>query len=71
MRKLATVAIALCLSACGGDDSQSGPGGVSPSEAKALDEAAEMVEQGRPDLPAEEAAEGEAEPESTNRESGG
>lgn len=56
MRKILPVLLILALSACG-DDGQSGPGGVPPGDAKALDEAAEMVEQGRPDLPVEVAPE--------------
>lgn len=59
---------ALTLSACG-DDSQSGPGGVPPGDAKALDEAAEMVEQGRPPLPVDEPA--EVSTKDDNNESGG
>jgi hypothetical protein len=39
----AFVAIALLVS-CSGGDSASAPGGVTAGEAKALDEAAEMVE---------------------------
>lgn len=34
----------ICLSACGKQDNAPGPGGVSVGEAKALDEAAEMLE---------------------------
>jgi hypothetical protein len=37
----------LALAACGPSDNEPGPGGVTVSEAKALDEAAEMIEQGR------------------------
>lgn len=53
MRLLSLATLCVCLAACG-DDSQSGPGGVPPGDAKALDEAAEMVERGRPELPVEE-----------------
>lgn len=35
------------LSACGKPDNAPGPGGVTVGEAKALDEAAEMIEQSR------------------------
>lgn len=49
--RLAAVAGALALAACGQGDSTSGPGGVTAGEARALDEAAEMIEQRR--LPAE------------------
>lgn len=34
----------LALSACGEPDNKPGPGGVTAGEAKALDEAAEMIE---------------------------
>ena len=38
----------LALAACGSGDNQPGPGGVTVGEARALDEAAEMVEERRP-----------------------
>ena len=38
---------ALLLAACGQQDSDPGPGGVTVGEARALDEAAEMLEQQR------------------------
>ena len=41
----------LALAACGASDTDPGPGGVSVGEARALDEAAEMLDQQR--LPAE------------------
>lgn len=44
-RRLVTLSIGLAaLAACGPNDNDSGPGGVSIGEAKALDEAAEMIE---------------------------
>ena len=46
MRVLALLPLAL-LAACGPSDSDPGPGGVTVGEAKALDEAAEMLEQRR------------------------
>jgi hypothetical protein len=46
MRLAALVPLAL-LAACGPSDSDPGPGGVTVGEAKALDEAAEMLEQRR------------------------
>lgn len=48
MRAIATLApvLAVLLSGCGNGD-QSGPGGVTTAESKALDEAAEMIEQQR------------------------
>ena len=51
---------ALALAGCGSPDAGSGPGGVTASEAEALDDAAEMIEQRRLPAPEEEsAAEGE------------
>lgn len=54
---------ALLVSACGSSDNDPGPGGVSVGEARALDEAAEMLDQQR--LPAEaltEPGEGASQP---------
>lgn len=42
-RNLALIA-ALALAACGSGDSEPRPGGVTVGEARALDEAAEMIE---------------------------
>ncbi len=39
----------LLAAACGSEDTDPGPGGVSVGEARALDEAAEMIEARRPD----------------------
>ncbi len=52
-RALAVVVLAgpALLTACGSADNDPGPGGVSVGEARALDEAAEMLDQQR--LPAE------------------
>lgn len=36
---------ALCLAACGPSDNDPGPGGVTVGEARALDEAAEMIDE--------------------------
>lgn len=47
MRILAFAPLAF-LAACGPSDNDPGPGGVSVGEARALDEAAEMLEQRRP-----------------------
>lgn len=47
---------ALLLAACGPNDTDPGPGGVTVAEARALDEAAEMIEQRR--LPAAALEEG-------------
>jgi hypothetical protein len=46
MRILALLPLAL-LAACGPSDSDPGPGGVTVGEAKALDEAAELLDQRR------------------------
>jgi hypothetical protein len=43
----ALVALTLALAACGPADNDPGPGGVTVGEARALDEAAEMLEQRR------------------------
>ena len=51
---LLTVLAALSLAGCGKADNDAGPGGVSVGEAKALDEAAQMLEAQR--LPAEATA---------------
>ena len=51
MRTGPALALALLLLACGKPDNAAGPGGVTVGEAKALDEAAEMVEARR--LPTE------------------
>lgn len=50
-RLLLPLILAASLSACSKQDNAPGPGGVSMGEARALDEAAEMVEAQR--LPAE------------------
>lgn len=44
MRAVPILIALLCLTACGKQDNAPGPGGVSVGEAKALDEAAEMLE---------------------------
>ena len=44
MRAAPILIALLCLTACGKQDNAPGPGGVSVGEAKALDEAAEMLE---------------------------
>lgn len=51
-RALAVVLATLALAACGSSDDAAAPGDVSVSEAKALDEAAEMIEARRPPTPA-------------------
>ena len=51
MRALAFGAAALLLAGCGPNDTDPGPGGVTVGEARALDEAAEMLDEQR--LPAE------------------
>ena len=47
MRTALALAGLLTLAACGKADNDPGPGGVTVGEAKALDEAAEMLEQRR------------------------
>lgn len=50
MTRIAPIFVLCLLAACGGGDSRTA-GGVTPDEARALDEAAEMIEARR--LPAE------------------
>ncbi len=45
MRTLCALLALSLLAACGKSDNAPGPGGVTVGEAKALDEAAEMIEQ--------------------------
>ena len=50
--RVAAIALAIsALAACGRSDDDAGPGDVSVSEAKALDEAAEMIEARKSPLP--------------------
>ena len=51
MRKLVLGAAAVLLAGCGPTDTDPGPGGVTVGEARALDEAAEMLDEQR--LPAD------------------
>ena len=44
MRTALILASSLVLAACGKSDNDPGPGGVTVGEARALDEAAEMIE---------------------------
>jgi hypothetical protein len=48
LRATIIVTGALLLACCGQKDNDPGPGGVTIGEARALDEAAEMIERGRP-----------------------
>jgi hypothetical protein len=48
---VALLALTVGLGGCGGADDSSGPGESSVSEAKALDEAAQMIESRRPPEP--------------------
>jgi hypothetical protein len=48
MSKNLTLIAALAIAGCGSGDNDPGPGGVTVGEARALDEAAEMIEQRRP-----------------------
>lgn len=54
-RNALALGCAMLLCGCGASDNDPGPGGVSVGEARALDEAAEMLDQQR--LPAEALAE--------------
>jgi hypothetical protein len=72
MRVLALLPLAL-LAACGPSDSDPGPGGVTVGEAKALDEAAEMLEQRRlpPDtLPSQAQPSASPSPDTTDKAKG-
>jgi hypothetical protein len=51
MRYVPALILLAALTACGKSDNDPGPGGVTVGEAKALDQAAEMLEQRR--MPAE------------------
>jgi nitrous oxide reductase accessory protein NosL len=51
-RALAIVSMVVAVAACGQSDDTAAPGDVTVSEAKALDEAAEMIEAHRPPPPA-------------------
>jgi len=65
MKRFSIGAAALFLTACGPADNEPGPGGVTVGEARALDEAAEMIEAKRlpPEVAAQEGADAaEAEP---------
>jgi hypothetical protein len=44
MRQLALLLLPLALAACGGGDDAAGAGGVSAGEARALNDAAEMLD---------------------------
>ena len=48
MRKAAFLATLLALAGCGSNDTDPGPGGVTVAEAKALDEAAAMIDSRKP-----------------------
>lgn len=47
MRRLLPLLAILCLAACGPKDTDAGPGGVSVGEARALDQAAAMLDRQR------------------------
>jgi hypothetical protein len=52
-RSFAIAVAALGVASCGGSEDGAGPGDVTVSEAKALDEAAEMIESRLPPEPVE------------------
>ena len=58
MRKLACLLLTMLAASCGPKDTDPGPGGVTVAEARALDDAAEMLEQRRlpPEATQDEAA---------------
>ncbi|MCL6250181.1 hypothetical protein M3P36_03845 [Altererythrobacter sp. KTW20L] len=60
--RAALLAACVLLAGCGAADNDPGPGGVTVGEARALDEAAEMLDQQR--LPAEALDDPAATPES-------
>lgn len=55
-RALAVFLPCLVLAACGGGENDPGPGGVTNGEARMLDEAAEMLDERRAQLPPEPGA---------------
>ena len=61
-------AMAAALAACGPSDNDPGPGGVTVGEARALDEAAEMIDERR--TPAEILADGDATGAATAQDAG-
>lgn len=66
MRHWFPIAAFFCLAACGPKDTDPGPGGVSVGEARALDEAAAMLEQQRlPPGPAASSASPQPSPAAT------
>lgn len=68
MTRFAFLAFPLLLAACEPADNQPGPGGVTVGEAKALDDAAEMLDQQRlPPAALDESAETPSSPAATPR----
>ena len=58
MKHLCLLCAVLALSGCGKSDSDPGPGGVTVGEARALDEAAAMLDERRPPAEALEPSQG-------------
>ena len=50
MRRTSCLAFAALVAACGPKDTDPGPGGVTVAEAKALDDAAQMLDRARLDI---------------------
>lgn len=61
LASVAAIAAVLLVAGCGASDTDPGPGGVTVGEARALDEAAEMLEERR--LPAEALRSGQPAPD--------
>ena len=59
MKHLSLLLAALALSGCGQSDSDPGPGGVTVGEARALDEAAAMLDERKPPAEALVSSEGQ------------
>ncbi|CDO36872.1 MULTISPECIES: hypothetical protein [Novosphingobium] len=61
MRSLVPLMAVLALAGCGKGDNDPGPGGVTVGEARALDQAAEMLDERRPPAAAPESSDAPSE----------